>query len=436
VFSMSVRMSATTLQDLLDWFATPSMLQPDAVTNEQAPAYPADVTPPTPEQLHSLKELLSPEAWLYLLRADDEMPVNELQVQRELQAHIARVLALIGQDLRAEPLTSPRIQTRFQWVQYQLLHASVTQVPPVYYEQAVRAHIDAARHQRELERLWQSLSPDLKAAYQQTSLFSAGTTSAADTPAKVKLNILPRTASPGSIHHPQFGEWLIQELARRPLPEIEPYLTLTWTLVTPETPLHPGDRRMPFSLDDIPYLIDLLDGDWSYQIPGGRQQLSRAREWFSKHQFILAKSAEDALSQMSAQQIALIHIYRGIPITTHKANQLAQQANLQSGGKIYQKYRKLMREEERLNIDGKKRSHLIKDIEAILIHLSGPAKKGSGSDRLTSAVIVVQEQVDAGVEQLYGAGERQGFAHEPAQACAQGGVEPLDVIGGAAARGR
>lgn len=47
----------------------------------------------------------------------------------------------------------------------------------------------------------------------------------------------------------------------------------------------------------------------------------------------------------------------------------------------------------------------------------------------------MQEQVDAGVEQLQGAGEGQRFAHQPAEAGAQRGVEPLDVVGGAAARG-
>lgn len=112
---------------------TPSILQPDAVTNEEIPAYSGDATPLTAEQIRGLKELLSPEAWLYLLHADDETPVNQFQVQRKLQAHIAQVLNLIAQGLRDESLSSPRLQACFRWVQYYLLNSSAAQVPPLYY---------------------------------------------------------------------------------------------------------------------------------------------------------------------------------------------------------------------------------------------------------------------------------------------------------------
>jgi hypothetical protein len=81
------------------------------------------------------------------------------------------------------------------------------------------------------------------------------------------------------------------------------------------------------------------------------------------------------LPKLTALQIALIHIYQGVPITIRKAGQLAQQASMQTGAKIYGKYRAFIRAEDRLHLDGRKRSALVKNIEAVLVHLTCLAKK-------------------------------------------------------------
>jgi hypothetical protein len=46
-----------------------------------------------------------------------------------------------------------------------------------------------------------------------------------------------------------------------------------------------------------------------------------------------------------------------------------------SGKNIYEKYCQLEQDIDRLHMEGKKRAYLIKDIEAILVHLLGPTKK-------------------------------------------------------------
>jgi hypothetical protein len=61
---------------------------------------PSTNSAPAVEQLRELKEQLSTEAWLYLLGAEEVgLQVDESSMQRELLAHLARVLVLLCEDL-------------------------------------------------------------------------------------------------------------------------------------------------------------------------------------------------------------------------------------------------------------------------------------------------------------------------------------------------
>ncbi|MBG8553463.1 hypothetical protein [Hymenobacter guriensis] len=340
-------------------------MRPEPKVNEVPLVYPTDSSVPTVKQLRALKEQLSVEVWLYLLCAEEvALPVNESLVQHELRSHQYRVLILIGQDLGDDLLASPKLPLRFQWVQYQLLHASEEQIPSVYYEQSARALVAEAKRLQTDNQIWLELSPELQADYLYIKR-----------PPIAAIPLAPRIIFSGGLKHPGLGKWLVQELIQRPLPEIEPYLTLTWVFVAPDLRRSLWDHRRTFTRQDITYLLDLLDGDWSYLTTGGRPQLARAHTWFARHQYTLLEAPAVASQGLTAQQVALISIYRGEKITSRKAEQLAQQTPGTSGKKIYNKYRQLELDIDRLNTEGKKRSFLIKDIEAVLLHLTGPAKK-------------------------------------------------------------
>jgi integrase len=165
-------------------------------------------------------------------------------------------------------------------VQYQLLHVTAYHLPSVYYEQIARALMDEARHQQLLDRSWQALNPEQQADYTQQAAQRPRMTRPVRASARPAA-LTPLTGFAGSLRHPRFGAWLVQELVQPPLPEIEPYPTLTWILVTPDEPRRTGEFRRAFTLEDVPHLLDMLDSDWRYLLSGGRPQLTRARQWFA-----------------------------------------------------------------------------------------------------------------------------------------------------------
>ncbi|UOG74331.1 hypothetical protein MTX78_19705 [Hymenobacter tibetensis] len=380
-------MSAATVQDLLAHLTSPTVMRPDATVKQVPLVYPSGC-PPTDEQLRALKEQLSADVWLYLLRAEEVgLPLDQPLVRRELQAHLARVLDLVGQDLRNEPLNSPQVLLRCQWVQHQLLHAPTQQLPPVYYERAVRSLVAEAQLQQAQDQAWNALSPEQQAAYAQELAQRLSTTRPSVTIPSHPIPLAPRTSFSGGLQHPGFGEWLVQELAQRPLPEIEPYLILTWVLARPEAPRRAGEARRVFAPDDIPYLLDLLDSDWSFLTTGGRPQLARARDWFARHQSASPANTKATLSKqaqlitdqpkspLSLRQLALCAIYEGSSLPLQKANDVAREWGYESGGRLYQLYRGLLRPSDRLGRESRQLTSLIKDIEAVLSHLTDSARK-------------------------------------------------------------
>jgi hypothetical protein len=257
----------------------------------------------------------------------------------------------------------------------------------VYYEQSARALLNEARHQQALDRISNALNQEQLTGNTPGLGQVPSTAYSAATGPSQPIPLAPRTSFMGSLQHPGFGQWLVQELAQRPLPEIEPYLTLTWVWVTPDSPRRAGDSRRVFTREDISYLLDLLDGDWSFLTTGGRPQIDRARTWFARHQSVAANlthtlpMATGELT-LTLRQLALQAIYEEHPVNLQKAQQIAQQWGHQSGGRLYQLYRKFLRPADRLGRDNRELVSLIRDIEAVLSRLTAPARKRAEEELL------------------------------------------------------
>jgi hypothetical protein len=85
---------------------------------------------------------------------------------------------------------------------------------------------------------------------------------------------------------------------------------------------------------------------------------------------------------LTLRQLALQAIYEEHLITLQKAHQIAQQWGHQSGGRLYQLYRKFLRPADRLGRENRELVSLIKDIEAVLPRLTAPARKRAEEELL------------------------------------------------------
>jgi hypothetical protein len=80
-------------------------------------------------------------------------------------------------------------------------------------------------------------------------------------------------------------------------------------------------------------------------------------------------------SGLSLRQVALLHIYQGHIIADKEANAIAQQYGHQSGPKLYEHFRKLVRPSQRIGVEGKMLAPLIADVTKVIAHLAGTPRQ-------------------------------------------------------------
>lgn len=287
-----------TIGDFLQgWTGAVDELPPLPTTTElNSPDYPL-FAEPSDAALLNLKKLLSYEAWLYLLRAQENaVAYDDTQGERDAQGHLTRVIAQLLPELGKQAiLHAPVVRARLRWVQLRLLDDSL---PKPYYQQAAEAIMKQARRQKALATL-------------QAAMMEQATSAQHFPPA---VGVAARSKWGLGVYHSEFGSWFVQELMRRSITEIEAYLTVEWRVSVGGEAIRPGDMRQVVTPDELPVICDILKAAAAAN-PSAKPVLKRARTWFMQHteDLLVAdiSSASTSLtSGLSLRQIALLEFYQ------------------------------------------------------------------------------------------------------------------------------
>jgi hypothetical protein len=318
---------------------------------------------PSDSAIASLKQLLSYEAWLYMMGANQlGIAYNHRLGERETQQHLVRSIALLDFKDKNLPLNAPAVQARVRWLQRRVLNLGGDATPKPYYQLMAEGQIKQAKQQAASDALWHSLSLDerhrrlrerwgdlplavLEEREQQAARQQKGMES---------LVVTSRRAwnlAIGPIDHPAFEPWFIEEVLRLEPLEVDAYLTVMWRIGDANLPTPLGDTRQNISLEQIPNFLKLLKPAISDAIGKPQRALKYARKWFKEQlqssSIIAADTPVNKPNQatLTHRQIALREFYRGRTIQNDaRAKKLAEENNLTSGEVLTKQYRKISKE--------------------------------------------------------------------------------------------
>ena len=321
-----------TIKDLLPEWARIAEPLPLPTTAELNSAdLPLFVEPNDSALLH-VKDLLSYEAWLYLMHAHErEVSYEYTQGESDAKAHMTRLILLLAPGLGKDAsFLEPAVRARFRWVQQRLFDDSL---PKPYYQNAAEVILEDARFQAEMAAVHAAMTGDVPSAQQVT----------------LSTSIAARSKWGKAVRHPEFGTWFVQELLHRPVEEMEAYLTVEWRVGIEGNANPSGDFRKVLIPEDLLYICKILKAAAAAN-PSHKPALKQARNWFMQgvDTFLAAGVAEESAQptlELRLRQIALRELYDGLPIRDDgRAAKLAREHghnSATSGYQLARAYRKI-----------------------------------------------------------------------------------------------
>jgi len=370
----------------------------DPSSEELSPLELPPFVAPSTSAIEGLKKHLHYELWLYLQGADAlGIDYERHLIERKAAAHLTRVMLLVTSGLEEVPMNAPVVQARIRWVQLRVLNRINKQAyARPYYELAAESIIRQARQQKANDSLWQALPPNEQEAalrkrwgnLPSEELIAREQKAHNDYHAQRAIIIAPYTGWDLEIEHPSFGPWLVKELIRRSLLEVEAYLTVGWVVVYSVESPRPGDLRHAITPEQLPHILTILKMAIANSSTAERLILKKAKKWFEKQgQDIIDSNKQDVIDsnktainhqpqKFTMKQIALIHTYEtGLSMTRVKAAALVEKYNYTSAESLYIESLTMSRTTDRLGVEGTSLTNMIKRIKGILPALSAPARQ-------------------------------------------------------------